>query len=258
MNHPQQGTWLAIYDLHYPQYNIPTWHCALDFIQQNPHIRGFIFGGDQFDNAEISHHNRKKPLYKEESLYIRNENGFMRDILQPLYQLLPRQARKIYIIGNHDYWEREFIEEHPELSGLVDRVRSLNLQAAGWQIIPLGHAYKLGKLNVIHGEVLTGTIPGIYPAKKAVEIYGANVLAGHTHSPQSFAKVSPVELRQKWMAWIAPCACNLNPAYIRSRPHAWICGLTIIEVHNTGNFNLYPIILSQNGTFTYGGKEYGR
>jgi hypothetical protein len=29
------------------------------------HPDGFIFGGNQLDNAEISHHNRNKPLYQE-------------------------------------------------------------------------------------------------------------------------------------------------------------------------------------------------
>jgi hypothetical protein len=114
-------------------------------------------------------------------------------------------------------------------------------------------------LNIIHGEIVSGVgnqVSG-QPAKKALEIYGSNVLLGHTHAPQSFAKISPVEAKKKYMAWVAPVLCTTNPAYLRNRPTAWINGFTIVELHSNGTFNLFPIIVI-DGKFSYGGKEYGR
>ena len=249
--------YVIAHDLHHPRVNEKTWGCMLRVIEElKPD--GFVFGGDQFDNAEISHHNKDKSYYKERRSYLRNEESFIQQRLLPLKKSLPKKAELIWIIGNHDFWEFQFIEEHPEFEGVIDRVKSLKLIENGWEVIPLGHSKKLGHLNVIHGEVLTGigNQCGIFPAKKAVELYSANVLAGHTHSPQSFAKISPVEQKKKYMSWIAPILADCNPDYLRNRPTAWLNGFTIVELHENGrDFNLYPIICI-DGRCSYGGKEY--
>lgn len=249
-------TYIALYDAHFPKTDWPTIKAMFSFMKSNK-VDGFIFGGDQFDNEEISHHTKGKPLYRERAAYKRNEEGFERSILTPLEKLLPKAAKKVWIIGNHERFERDLIECQPELEGLVERVDSLKLAKRGWEVIPLGHAYKLGKLAIIHGEILTGigNQAGAFPAKKAVELYAGNVLAGHTHAPQSYARMSPVDQKDKWMGWIAPIGGNINPTYLRNRPTAWMNGFVIIEMMDNGNFNLYPIIVN-NGKFCYGGKEY--
>ena len=250
--------WVCGYDLHFPKYDAPTFSGMLELIA-DVQPAGYIFGGDQFDNAEISHHNAKKPLYKPQGSYKRNEEKFDALILQPLEKYLPRNAERVWITGNHDDWEREFIESHPELEGCVERPTSLRLSSRRWEVIPIGRAKRLGHLNVIHGEVLTGigNQAGVYPSRKAVDIYGDNVLAGHTHAPQSFAKISPVEQRKKHMGWISPILGCVNPTYLENRPTAWMNGFVVIELYDNGMFNLYPVI-TFNGKFSYGGKIYGR
>jgi predicted phosphodiesterase len=254
----QVGTWVCLHDLHYPLVNWASWNAVIDFIANNP-INGFVFGGDQFDNAEISHHTKGKPIFRERGAYDRNTNGFRIKILDTLDNLLKDNQEKIYILGNHERFEQDLIEEQPELEGTIERVKLLKLEERNWKVVPLGHAYKLGKLNIVHGEILTGfgNQGPAYPSRKAAELYGTNVLAGHTHAPQSFTKISPVENVQKCMAWIAPCMCETNPAYLRNRPSAWLNGFTIVEVMNGGNFNLFPVIIT-NGRFSFGGKIYGK
>jgi len=247
--------WVAGYDLHFPKYDAPTFNAMMEFIA-DVKPKGFIFGGDQFDNAEISHHNRRKPIYKPLGSYKRNTEKFNATILEPLDKLLAR-ADKVWITGNHDDWEREFIESHPELEGCVERTESLGLARRGWEVISIGRAKRIGHLNVIHGEVLTGigNQAGVFPARKAVDIYGDNVLAGHTHAPQSFAKISPVEQKKKHMGWIAPILGHTNPVYLENRPTAWMQGFVVIEFQPNGFFNLFPIITFE-GRFSYGGKCY--
>ena len=149
--------------------------------------------------------------------------------------------------------------KHPELEGTLDHVSQLGLLASRWKVVPLGHSYRLGKLNVVHGEILTGigNQAGMYPARKAVELYAGNVLAGHTHSPQTFTKVSPVEHTNKWQGHIAPILGRVNPGYLRNRPTSWLNGFVVVELGKGGFFNLYPIIIS-DGRFSYGGRNYGR
>lgn len=245
-------------DLHFPKLHRPTFDAMIEFIKDiKP--SGFIFQGDQFDNEEISHHNSNKPYYKERRSYVRNQETFEKEVLTPLEKALPKGCGRTWIIGNHDDWEFQFVETHPELEGLVCRVAALGLEKRGWEIVPLGHSKKLGELNVIHGEVLTGigNQAGAYPSRKAVEIYAGNVLAAHTHAPQSYTKISPVEQRKKHMGWISPILGATNPGYLRNRPTAWLNGFTVVEVRSNGFFNLYPIIVI-DGKFAFGGREYGK
>lgn len=245
-------------DLHFPKVSWSTFEAMLEYIKDIKPT-GFVFQGDQFDNEEISHHNNNKPFYKERRSYLRNQEDFAERILTPLEQALPRNADRTWIVGNHDDWEFQFVEAHPELEGVIDRPSALKLEEKGWEIVPLAHTKRLGELNVIHGEVLTGigNQAGVFPSRKAVELYSGNVLAAHTHSPQSFAKVSPVEIKRKCMGWIAPILGATNPTYLRNRPTAWINGFTEVEVYDKGLFNCYPIVVI-DGKFARGGKVYGK
>jgi hypothetical protein len=194
---------------------------------------------------------------KERGSYKRNLDRFDNDILGPLESIIGN-GEKVWIIGNHDDWERQLIEENPELEGWMERPDALHLEQRGWQIIPLGHAKRLGQLNVIHGEILSGigNQGGAFLSRKAVELYSGNVLAGHTHSPQSYTKISPVERKKKHIGWINGILGATNPDYLRNRPTAWLNGFTIVELYPTGGFfNLYPVVV-MNGRFAYAGKIY--
>lgn len=248
---------VAAYDSHYPQYHKPTWEALLEYVKENPPDI-FIFGGDQLTLDCISHHTKGMPLYRLRRGYKNDIEGFDKDMLTPLEKLLPRDCEKVWIIGNHERFEYDLIEEHPELEGAIDHVALLRLRERGWNIIPLGHAYRLGKLNVVHGEILSGigNQVGVFPSRKALELYAGNVLAGHTHAPQSFTKVSPVQVTNKWQATIAPIIGAVNPSYLRNRPTAWLNGFVVIDSFKNGQFNLYSVIV-YDGRFSYGGKVYG-
>jgi predicted phosphodiesterase len=252
----QAGLWVVAHDMHFPKVHWKTFDAMCLFMSKNK-VRGFVFGGDQFDNAEISHHNKNKPIFKERASYRRNTENFRTQILEQIESILPKTATKVWIIGNHERFEQDLIEEMPELEGMIDHAELLQLARKGWQVIELGHAYTLGKLAIIHGEVLTGygNQAPMCSAKKAVELYAGNVLAGHTHAPQSFTRVSPVGESSRWMGWIAPILGSTNPDYLRNRPTAWVNGFTVVEVRDDGRFNLFPIYVHK-GEFTYGGNTY--
>ena len=249
--------WLLFYDLHYPKHNKRTWAAAMDFARQNP-LAGFLYGGDQFHNDEISHHNNGKPLYKPVGCFKENTLGFHRDILSPLEAVLPKDCTKVWLIGNHDRWEDDMAEGHPEFKGMVDRPTTLDLADRGWVVVPNGKAYRISpNLKAIHGDQLQGIMGymSMTPARRAVDLYG-NVVFGHTHLAQSFSKVSPVETRKKQMAWNIPAGCDLNPEYMKNRPSGWVSGFGIGEMWK-GGFNVYPVVVT-DGRFSYGGKVYGK
>lgn len=254
--------WVIGADLHWPKADWLTVNAMMELIRDpDVPIHGFGLAGDQFDNEEISHHNKGKPYYQEKSSYKTHQETFDKMFLSPLEKALDKKkvSERFWIQGNHDDWEFQFIERHPELEGMLERRQSLKLDKRGWEFIPLAHAKRVGELNVIHGEILTGVgnQAGMYPSRKAVELYAGNVLAGHTHAPQSFTKVSPVEHKKKHMGWISPILGATNPTYLKNRPTAWLNGFNIVEVYDKGWFNCYPVIVV-DGMFAYGGKVYGR
>lgn len=249
--------WVAVYDLHYPLVDKPTWDALLDFVTAN-RIDGFLFGGDQFDNQNLSPHTRGKPLLRNRAGFLREVQGFDKHVLSLLENKLSKGAEKIYIIGNHDDWTDQFIEVNPEFDG-IQQHKLLRLEQRGWKVIPCGQHFRKGKLTFIHGEQLSGfgnQTPS-YHAKKAVEGYCRNILYGHLHTPQTFTKTLPHNERDKWQAWCSPILGRTNPHYLRNRPTSWLNGFTIIEFQKDGSFNLYPIIVS-GGTFAYGGRVYGK
>lgn len=248
--------YVACYDLHYPMVHQPTVDAMLDFVRKNP-VAGFVWGGDQFDNSCISHHNRGKGLYKLPGQYAAETRGFD-TLLKQIEGLLPKTANRVWIEGNHDNWEFELVETHPELQGTIERPLLLGLKDRGWKVIPMGKTFKYGELTFVHGETLTGVgnQASAMHAKKAIEIYCTNILYGHMHAPQSFTKVLPSDTRRKWMSWCSPIAGDVNPKYLENRPTAWLNGFTIIEFHDKGLFNVYPVVVI-DGKFSYGGKIYG-
>lgn len=250
-------TAICLFDIHWPKTDKATLEAVFDFLSKNK-VDMVYLGGDQFDNECISHHTKGKPLLREKGAYREDEITFEQNFLTPLEKLVGK-ADKIWQIGNHDHWEHQLIESQPELLGVLERENSLSLRKRGWQVVPCGAGYKLGKLLLIHGETLSGigNQAGAMHARKAVDVYAGNVLYGHMHSPQSFAKVLPFDAKEKWMAYCSPVLGSTNPGYLRNRPTAWLNGMTIVEYRDNGNFNVYPIIISE-GTFSYGGKDYGK
>lgn len=253
----QSGLWMWMFDVHSPKVHKPTLNAGLHFLEENK-VRGFGFGGDQNDNEEISHHNKKKILFRSPGSYRRNTDYFDVHVLTPIEQALSKDALRVWIKGNHDDWENQLVQEQPELGGTVERDQLLNLKERKWEIVETGGIYRLGKLAIIHGETLTGlgNQGSTYHAKKAVEAYGRSILYGHIHSPQSFARVAPFTQSDKHMAWCSPIVGFTNPGYLRNRPTAWVNGFTIVEVRDDGMFNVLPIVVT-NGKFSFGGKVYG-
>lgn len=258
-----RNLWVVIFDVHYPFYHRPTWEAAKDFIQKNPKlIAGFVLAGDQHHNEEISHWSNGKPLLRPPGSYKRNTEGFG-VLLNDMEALLPREAEKVWIEGNHEDWVQQLIERQPELQGTMERPLLYNLAERGWKVLALGEGKKLGKLLVVHGEGLSGigNQASVYHSKRAVESFCTSVLYGHFHSAQSYTKVLPHSAKDKWIAYSSPACCTLNPSYLKNRPNAWVSGFTIVELHDppksNSNFNVYPVIVS-DGTFAFGGNVYGK
>jgi len=250
-------TYVVLADIHYPKLHKPSLNAVLDFLDKNK-VDGLIYQGDQLDFECISHHTKNKPLYRLRNGFMKDIKGFEQDVLLPIERKLKKDAERYWLDGNHERFAFDLIEEQPELEDAVDYKKFLQLIERGYKIIELGHCLKLGKLNIVHGEILSGlgNQGSVFPARKAVDLYGGNVLAAHSHAPQMFSKISPVEHTQKHQGYINGIIGALNPGYLRNRPTAWMNGFAILELRQNGLFNLYLVNVI-DGKFSYAGNVYG-
>jgi hypothetical protein len=239
-------------DIHHPHIEEKLLDSVNQFIfDYDPHE--LVYMGDQISLECISGWNRRKPLLKEGRRLIKDYEAFDQDILKVHESITAPDTRRTFFIGNHENRVQIYIEENPELEGIIDLEKHLNLVDRGYNIIPFNEIYKLGKLSVIHGYYWNK-----YHATKTLEAFEGNVVYSHVHNPQLYAKVSPVDRKGYHMATSLPCLCNIKPDYKRNAPNFWINGFGVVEyLPATGYFNLYMIIII-DGTFMWNGTYYGR
>ena len=247
-------TAVSAFDSHYPHICRKTWGAVLDFVQRNP-VGLFVFGGDNLDCGDISHHTKGKPGLRKRGGMVSDLEGFRREMLDKVEKILPAECIKVWLTGNHEDWAAQLIEEQPELEGLLDFPEYLELESRGWIVKPQGGHYKHGHLKWIHGDVLSG---GANVTRKALDLYVESVVFGHFHAFSSATKMLPKSTRYKWQAWATGCIGKVDASYLRNKPTGWLNGAAITEFYgNRGRFSHYPVTII-GGEFAYGGKHYGR
>jgi hypothetical protein len=239
-------------DIHYPHYEERVMNAINDFIWDYEPDE-LVYMGDQVSLDCISGWNKRKPLLKEGQRLLEDYDGFDYHVLQTHEEYTKENCRRTFMIGNHEQRVKWYVDEHPELEGMIDMDRHLQLQERGYKVIDFNEIHKIGKLNVIHGFYWNK-----YHAAKTLEAFEGNVAYAHVHNPQMYAKVSPVDQKGYHTATSLPCICNIKPDYKKNAPNFWINGFGIVEhLPATGMFNLYTIIIV-DGSFMYNGKYYGK
>jgi metallophosphoesterase superfamily enzyme len=248
---------VALYDLHWgyerrgghkiPLHDQKALNIALEFIKdyKPDHI---ILGGDILDCGCISHHNHGKPGAIE-GLKLLGDAKELRDAL--IVPLEKTGAKLTYIVGNHEDWLTDLVDQIPALEGIVD-VRSLLKLNDSWKVVPNGEIAKLGKLVFVHGDQIKG---GENSAKWASIAYEKNSRFGHFHTAQLYSKVSPV-YEHGHTAVCVPCLCKKNPNYGGQSPNRWQQGFLWGYVNGPGGlFNDYLTIIT-HGQAIINGKVY--
>ena len=207
----------------------------------------FVFGGDNMNMDSVDHwlHDKGDKRHLEGKRLKNEYLSFQADILDTLK--LPKHCRKIYLLGNHEDWLEKHIDKMPEMEGFAEIERNLDLKE--WEIYKYGKCAKVGKIYFHHGEYVNK-----YSSAKTVDTFGRNIVYGHGHTLQVYTKITPIDA-EAHCATQMPCACDLNPEFMRNRPSAWLNGFGVFYIHPNGNFNIYPIVAS-GGHFVFNGSYY--
>lgn len=212
----------------------------------------FVFGGDQLDLGEISHWNKSRRLSTEGLRVLDSLQGFRREIIDPVDQLLPKNAIKHYHLGNHEDWLSDLLEENPALDGLVNVDAVLDLTTRQWKVVPLDESSRLGKLFFVHGHQVKG---GEHVAKAAVTHFERSIRFGHHHTFQVYTKTSALDARDVHTGVCVPCLCRRDLKYGEGKPNRWVNGFLWGTIFPDGSFT-DQVSLIVDGKFSALGKTY--
>lgn len=208
----------------------------------------FVLLGDFLDYGCISHWNlgRNKTLEMQrlKSDYIKGNV-----LLDEYDKRLPAGCIKHFFEGNHEVWIKDLIDKTPQLEGLVEPESQLKLIERGYVIYPYNDIIPFGKLNLTHGIYACANT-----VKKHLDELKVNIMFGHTHTMAVMMSSSPAR-DIAFSGYNVGCLCNMQPDYMRNRPHGWTHGFAIIYLYPNGYFEVNMIRIL-DGRFIYNDKVY--
>jgi len=236
-------------DIHYPEQSESSLDLVKKFIK-DVQPDEVIYQGDNLDMGVISHWNKDKKKTLELKRLKKDYEGFDKDVLLPIENLVNKKTKFIWLRGNHEDWADQYIDKNPEMEGLIEPEVCLKLEERNYKIVPYNSVYKLGKLNIIHGYYHSK-----YHSAKTLSVFEESICYGHVHSPQMHSKTKPMDSSDFHASYGLPCLCDLAPDYMKNRPNSWINGFGFVYVFPDGTFNLYTIVIVNN-KFIWNGKIY--
>jgi len=226
---------VALFDLHIPN-NIPLDGIYNFLKDEKPDI--VILGGDFMDIQALSHWSLAggKRLTLEGKRF-QKECEQATEILDRIRTCV-EGADIIYEGGNHEDWVEQYIEQHPEMDGIINLPIMLGLADREIKWIPYrdnNNFYKVGKLYYVHGEYTVSN-----HAKKMLSVWNCNIRYGHLHDHQVYSKTSRRGIGDFHKAVSVPCLCKKGD-YLIGKSDNWSHGFHIAYVKPNGNFFEYVI-----------------
>lgn len=263
---------MAIFDVHAP-HNIKL-DGVLKFTKDYAPT-DFIIGGDFLNFEWASHWSEgvfaNIGLEKLKTM-LHQEVAAGRKVLEQFEEVLPKDCKKYYVLGNHENFLFWAALKYPQLAGgvnmhvdkmtfksdiaaiekkvLAEMISNL-LQSdeLGYKMPPYCTELVLGKLTYVHGHASNSlaALARQYPA--------ANVVMGHHHTHQVLTTHSGGVTRNANQYVMVPALCGLCPGYLRNGSTRWLNGLWIADVLSNGLFDGKVIKVLDN-KIAYAGKVY--
>ena len=203
--------------------------------------------GDFMNCTSLSHWIADKPRKLENKRYEKEIDACKIEL-----DYLAKYTKDIiYIEGNHCAWIEYYIDKHPEVEGIIEVEKRLELKKRDITWVRLNNLYCVGdkaKLYLTHGIYLNK-----YHAQKHLSSFGCNLVYGNSHSPQ--VALINMKMTEPYMAWGLGWLGDINEMkYLRNKPVNWMHQFAILELESD-MFNLTPINII-DGKFIYNGKRY--
>ena len=205
---------------------------------------GVVLNGDVVDCYELSEFD-KNPL---------GQAGLEREVKEAKWLMGELQyiPERWWLGGNHEDRLRRYLwKRATQFAGLdVLRFETLfGLDRAGFNWKPYGGTLKLGKLLVTHGSLVLKHSG--WTGRAHFEKYGNSVLVGHTHRLGAYYRTNAKGVHA---GYENGCLCRLDPEYVQYPD--WQQGFSVVQVHESGWFNVTQVPILKRRRFFYGGEMF--
>jgi len=154
------------------------------------------------------------------------------------------------IMGNHELWVDNLIEENHHLRKDWAPENLLGLRKRGWKRHKYGKYVPFGKLSLYHG----GHYTGVNHTRSHTQNLSASVMYGHTHDAQK----AMIQKLGGWHgAWSIGCACTMNKPFLRGRPTNWSHNFAVVHLEKNGLFHVEVPDIVDGKCYVYGKKITG-
>lgn len=235
-------TIITLPDLHTP-YNIDLTAVEelIDWIKPDY----LLYLGDAINFDSVSHWIEEIPG-EMEGLRVKDDYDYINDLISRQRNIVTKQCKTVYFIGNHEDWIDRFVKRHPQLSGLIELktwIKDIDI----W--IDFNKVWSIGHLTYLHGMWTNK-----YHAAKHLDSYMCNLIYGHTHDTQEFTKVTPQDQHPVTAKSIG-CLCKFDMPYLKKRPTNWVNAFNVAYIMDDGTFTDYTIKII-DGHFVFEGEEF--
>ena len=218
-----------------------VWELALSFVRDFKPYR-VLLNGDILHLSCISHWNKNKARLVE-GRRLKADYKLLQGYID---QIHPSCNELVYILGNHEDWIEQCIDETPAYQGFIEIQNNIH-GVDKW--IASNGVFELGHLHVTHGFFV-----GKYACSKHIQKFHDNVLFGHTHAislqADNIYGVRPIA------SWNNGCLCSTNPDYMKGKEPQWQHGFSVVwHNKNTKEFHVEQVWII-NDKIIYGGKLY--
>lgn len=211
----------------------------------------FVHLGDGMDFDEISHYSKTKAkelanynFARDYEAYGRHLDAWSEAVEHKARQQKKALPEKYFIEGNHEHRIVKYLEEHPQMNGLLEVPIGLELDRRGYIWVPFWSEGEI--LTIGHASFIHGTYVNMYHAKKHAMTYGTNIFYGHTHDVMCF----PLTFQGKGKTIVGQslgCLCE-EQDYMRGRPNKWQQAFGVFYWDSSGMFSYYvPRIFHRHG-----------
>lgn len=242
---------LVLPDAHVPNHDVKTHKTVLNFMRDNK-FDECVDLGDFMDFDMISRFTADA-LRQLEGKRILKDYEIANKVLDERLEALGKKCKYTLLQGNHDFRMEALIDRCPQFEGLLEVEKNLRLEERKIKWVPSwskGELYTIGKLNFMHGDYV-----GKYHASKMIDVYGVNLIYGHTHDHQVYEKTTKENKFPRMALSLGHLADPSELTYTRNRPNNWSQLIGVAEIRKDGNFTFLPIRIIDH-QFSYAGRVY--
>lgn len=227
--------WLG--DQHVPDHDTQSNKAVLNYLKDLKPTR-IIIGGDMLDMDCLQQHEPNN-IRRISRYNLRREFDAGERYLDNL-QKACSNAHIDYLEGNHEYRVERWIDQHPQMEGVMEVPLQLHLEERRINWVPSWRntqTLKVGKAEFIHGLDVNK-----YHSASMVSKFESNIFYGHTHDVQTTPKIAVGDHNTK-VGQSLGCLCNYKQYYLKGRPTRWQQAFGVFFFREDGFFNYYvPLI----------------